>query len=305
MDAAPLDILATMNDGGNVRAHADRLVVLPPYDMGWLVGEERLPFYSTVAADQAVNWSDELESLHEEASRSHFLDEWTRQVLIAAIGPQRAGGTIVDLGCSTGYLLEDLQHAHPSASLIGVDLVASGLVKAHAAVPAARLLQSDVCDLPLADASADAILSANLLEHVPDDVQALREAARVIRPGGYVALIVPAGPSTYDYYDRFLGHERRYARGELADKCRRAGLEPISDRYIAALLYPAFWFVKQRNRRRLGHLRGEALQAQVAADIARTQDSRIGRLLWHLEEAIAARGVLPPFGVRSFVVARA
>jgi ubiquinone/menaquinone biosynthesis C-methylase UbiE len=293
-----------MNDAGRSSAHPGLPLVLPPYDDGWVDGGQRLPYFSTVEADPSVNWSDDLEQLHEESSRSHFLDRWTRQALLEAIGPQPAGATIIDLGCSTGYLLEDLERAYPDATLIGVDLVAAGLEKAHSAVPAARLLQSDVCQLPLADASADAIVSANLLEHVPDDVQALREAARVVRPGGRVSLIVPAGPSTYDYYDRFLGHERRYARHELADKCREAGLEPISDRYIAASLYPAFWLVKQRNRRRYGQLHGAALEARVAADIARTSDSRIGHLLWHLEEKIAAKGITPPIGIRSFVVAR-
>jgi SAM-dependent methyltransferase len=277
-------------------------VALPDYDGGW--GEDRAPYFSTVGHDTSVNWSAELESLHEEASQTHFIDRWTRGALLAGIGQQPSEATIVDLGCSTGYLLEDLQDAHPSATLIGVDLVAAGLIKAHAAVPAARLFQADVCQLPLADASVDAIVSANLLEHVPDDVRALREAARMLRPGSRIALIVPAGPSTYDYYDRFLGHERRYARGELARKCRAAGLLPVEDRFVGALLYPAFWLIKQRNRRRYGHLDGAALEARVAGDIARTRDSRVGHIVWRLEERLARAGVKPPFGIRSLVVAQ-
>ena len=279
-------------------------VALPRYDHGWVVGNDRAPYFSTVAAEQAVNWSAELEDLHEESSRTHFLDRWTRRALLDGIGPQPAGATILDLGCSTGYLLEDLEREHPSATLIGVDLVVAGLLKAHAAVPTARLLHADACQLPLADASVDAIVSANLFEHIPDDVRALREASRVIRPGGRVALIVPAGPGTYDYYDRFLGHERRYAHGELARKCRAVGLEPLEDRFIAALLYPPFWLVKQRNRRRYDDLEGAALEARVADDIARTRDSRIGHVLWRLEERLAGRGIKPPFGIRSLVVAQ-
>ena len=120
---------------------------------------------------------------------------------------------IVDLGCSTGYLLEQLAAAHPDGLLIGVDLVASGLRKAHRHVPTARLLQADVCALPLEDASVDAAVSANLLEHVPDDRAALAELRRVLRAGARAVFVVPAGPGNYDYYDRFLGHERRYGRG--------------------------------------------------------------------------------------------
>ena len=47
----------------------------------------------------------------------------------------------------------------------------------------------------------------------------------VVRPGAPAVIVVPAGPGTYDYYDRFLGHERRYARHELSRKAAAAGLE--------------------------------------------------------------------------------
>lgn len=278
---------------------------MPEFDLGWVLADgHREPFLSYVDADPSVNWSVELEELHEEASRTHFIDRWTRGAIVERLGelPFRAG--IADVGCSTGFLLEDLQAAYPSAMLIGVDLIAAGLRKAHRSVPAARLLHADACALPLADQSMDAIVSANLLEHVPDDRRALAEIARVLKPGAPAVIVVPAGPGTYDYYDRFLSHERRYARGELARKCRRAGLEPLEDRYIASLLYPAFWLVKKRNRRRYDALRGEALAARVAGDIARTRDSRAGHLAWQLEERLVRAGVKAPFGIRSLVVAR-
>jgi ubiquinone/menaquinone biosynthesis C-methylase UbiE len=265
-------------------------------------GEE--PFVSYTGADAAVNWSEELEAVHAEASRTHFLDRWTRRAIIDGIGSVSPGATIADLGCSTGFLLEDLREAHPDAVLVGVDMIAAGLRKAHVAVPEARLLQADVCQLPLEDESIDAVVSANLLEHVPDDRRALREIARVLKPGRPAALVVPAGPRTFDYYDRFLGHERRYGRGELAQKCRDAGLEPLEDRHLASLLYPPFWLVKQRNRRRYNDLRGEALEARVTEDIARTRDSRLGQLTWPVEDRLVRAGVRLPFGIRSFVVAR-
>ena len=274
---------------------------VPPFDDGWMVGaEQRIPFLS-YTDDPSVNWSDELEGFHEESSRSHFIDVWTRASILGRIRRLPDIATIVDLGCSTGYLLEEIRASHPQATLIGIDLVASGLKKAHALVPDARLLQADACDLPLADGSVDAVVSANLLEHIPDDGRALAEIARVLRPGGPAVLIVPSGPGTYDYYDRFLGHERRYGRGELAGKAQSAGLEVIEDRYIASLIYPVFWLVKKRNRRRYGQLEGEALQQRVARDIAGTRDSRIGSALRRLEEGLRLR---LPFGIRNLVVLR-
>lgn len=260
------------------------------------------PFVSYVSPEHEVNWSEELEVLHEESSRTHFIDVWTRRAMLARLGALPPSPTIADVGCSTGHLLADLHREIPSASLIGVDLVAGGLRKAHDSVPSARLLQADACQLPLEDASADAIVSANLLEHVSDDRRALAEMRRVLRPGARAVVVVPSGPGSYDYYDRFLGHERRYARGELAGKARAAGLVLEEDLFLGAPLYPAFWLVKRRNRCRWGHLAGAELQARVSEDIARTRDSTLGRLACRLEEWLLARGVELPFGIRGLTV---
>ena len=281
------------------------LAQLPRFDGGWLASDgRRCPFLSYVPGGSAVNWSEELELLHEESSRTHFIDVWTRRAMLARVGALGEAPTVLDVGCSTGYLLEDLRSALPGARLIGVDLVAAGLRKAHANVPDALLLQADACALPLADASVDALLSANLLEHVPDDERALGEIARVLRPGARAVIVVPVGPRNYDYYDRYLGHERRYARGELALKATRVGLSVVEDLCLGSLLYPPFWLVKQRNRRRFGHLRGEALERRVAGDIARTNDSPLGGLACGLEERLLRAGLRPSFGIRGLTVLR-
>jgi SAM-dependent methyltransferase len=281
------------------------LGTLPEFERGWRRPEgDVAAFLSYVEFDHTVNWSEGLEQLHEESSRSHFIDVWTRSAMLARVGALPAGAVIADLGCSTGYLLEDLRVAHPQAVLIGVDLVSSGLRKAHLNVPDAHLLQADLCALPLADAAIDAVVSANVLEHVPDDRAALAEMFRVLRPGARAVLVVPAGPGLYDYYDRFLGHERRYARGELARKAADAGLSVIEDIYLGSLPYPAFWLVKQNNRRRYGDLQGVALEARVASDIERTRDSQLGHVACRMERALLARGVKLPFGIRNLVAVR-
>jgi SAM-dependent methyltransferase len=260
--------------------------------------------FTAYAQSLDVNWSDDLEALHEEASRDHFLDVWTRNALLdsmAADGPANPS-VVLDAGCSSGYLLEDLHGRLPDATLLGVDLIAAGLRRAHGLVPDAQLLLADVCDLPLDDASVDVVLSANLLEHVPDDVGALAEFRRVLRPGGLAAVIVPAGPSTYDYYDAFLGHERRYARGELAGKA--TGFEVLHDTHIGSLIYPAFWAVKQRNRLKHKAPTPEERRALVEADIDRTSNSKLGALTTRAERALLRRRVSMPFGIRSLTVLR-
>ena len=85
--------------------------------------------------------------------------------------------------------------------------------------------QASVTNLPCDDASFDGAVLGEVLEHVEDDLAALAEVARVLRPGGVVALSVPANPRLYGPSDEWAGHRRRYTRAALIAACAAAGLE--------------------------------------------------------------------------------
>jgi ubiquinone/menaquinone biosynthesis C-methylase UbiE len=161
-------------------------------------------------------------------------------------------------------------------------------------------MHASATDLPLGDATVDGLVALNLLEHLPDDVAALREFARVLRPGGRAVVVVPSNPRLYDYYDAHLQHERRYARGELADKGREAGLVPRAGLSLGSVVYPAFWAVKKANRRRA--LSEEEVRARVERDIARSSSSPAARAAFRAERALLRRGARPRRGIREALV---
>lgn len=82
---------------------------------------------------------------------------------------------------------------------------------------------ADVTAMPFADESFDAAVLGEVLEHVPDDAGALSEVARVLRPGGVLAVSVPANPARFGPSDRWAGHLRRYSRRMLVDACEGSG----------------------------------------------------------------------------------
>jgi len=82
------------------------------------------------------------------------------------------------------------------------------------------------------EATYSAAIAYNVLEHIEDDVAALASMRRLVRVGGYVAVIVPAFEIGMSDFDRKIGHFRRYRTSMVAERMRAAGLEPVSVRYI-------------------------------------------------------------------------
>ncbi|MEU9150565.1 class I SAM-dependent methyltransferase [Streptomyces sp. NPDC048417] len=108
----------------------------------------------------------------------------------------RTGDRVLDAGCGTGRALTPLRAAvGPSGAVLGMDLTPAML---QAAVQAGRhrdgrLLLADVAALPVRSESLDAVFAAGLIAHLPRPARNLRELARVVRPGGTLALFHPIG----------------------------------------------------------------------------------------------------------------
>ncbi|MEU5519977.1 class I SAM-dependent methyltransferase [Streptomyces sp. NPDC093250] len=108
----------------------------------------------------------------------------------------REGGRVLDAGCGTGRALPPLRAAvGPSGVVLGADLTAAMLREAARAGRDrdGALLLTDVAALPLRSSSLDAVFAAGLIAHLPDPAGNLREIARVVRPGGVLALFHPIG----------------------------------------------------------------------------------------------------------------
>jgi SAM-dependent methyltransferase len=90
-----------------------------------------------------------------------------------------------------------------------------------------------------------AVVAYNVLEHIPDDVGALRAFGGLLAEGGAVVLVVPALPALMSRFDRSIGHQRRYRRIELAAVLAEAGLEVEVLRHVNLPGVPA-WFVGMR-----------------------------------------------------------
>lgn len=111
----------------------------------------------------------------------------------------RPGDTVLDAGCGTGRALPALRAAVGAAgTVVGVDLTAAMLAEAVRAGrrEAGALLLADAARLPLRTGALDAVFAAGMVSHLADPVAGVREWARVVRPGGTLALFHPIGRAT-------------------------------------------------------------------------------------------------------------
>ncbi|MFE7172691.1 class I SAM-dependent methyltransferase [Streptomyces sp. NPDC057616] len=127
---------------------------------------------------------------------SRFPDDGPAYAAAVAEMGLREGDRVLDAGCGTGRALTPLRAAvGPSGVVVGADLTPAML---QAAVRAGRdgdgrLLLADVAALPLRRHVLDAVFAAGLIAHLPQPGENLRELARVVRPGGMLALFHPIG----------------------------------------------------------------------------------------------------------------
>ena len=81
----------------------------------------------------------------------------------------------------------------------------------------------------------DNAILVNVLEHIKDDQLTLRRIAKVLKPGGYLLLFVPALNMLYSKFDKKIGHYRRYKKNELGSLVSNAGFKVISNYYVDIL----------------------------------------------------------------------
>jgi SAM-dependent methyltransferase len=167
---------------------------------------------------------------------------------------------VLDVGCGTGITLREFPRR--CRLLCGCDLSPTALAFSRRR-GLDCLVRSDVTALPFASGSADLVLALDVIEHVDADEQALREIARVCRPGGHVLVHVPAFPVLWSAKDELNHHRRRYRRPALRALVERAGLRVAALAYFNCTAFPAALAVAlvQAVRRRLAAPRPAATAA--------------------------------------------
>lgn len=222
-------------------------------------------------------WNDELTFFHEEsAGDQHFIDRASRDYAIDQLKKHvtHKKPTILEIGCSSGFMLKRIHKAFPEALIMGSDVVSEPLQQLADILPNTPLIRFDLVHCPLPDNCIDAVVILNVLEHIENDAAALAQIYRILKPGGTLIIEVPAGPHLYDVYDKILMHYRRYTETKLQKLVMKTGFKISKKSHLGFFLYPAFWFVKKRNQKMLSES-VEKQQKIVEKNIRDTGENKI------------------------------
>lgn len=255
---------------------------------------------------QSSGWSESLGDIREEITGSeHPIDLSSRSSAIAQIKENCSAisPVILEVGSLAGYMLRDLAKTFPGAEVVGSDYLPGPLDTLGRALPDVPLLQFDLKQCPLPDASVDVVVILNVLEHIDDDKLALEQIYRILKPGGIAVIEVPAGPQLYDFYDEFWKHCRRYNAADVNRLSRTVGFEVIYQGHIGTLIFPLFWGVKKVNRLRAGWDEKAKRDAVVKSNSS-SGHSLIMQVAMNIENMFSNVLRKLPFGIRIVITCR-
>ena len=151
---------------------------------------------------------------------------------------------ILEVGCGTGYVSSYL--AHKGYVVTGCEYYGEAL---NLAWPGFEKVQGDAVNLPFDDNTFDVVCLFDVIEHFQEDLLLLKEAKRVLKKNGIIALTVPAMEELWSYIDEEAHHKRRYTKVALGNVLSKAGLSPLTMRYLFMSLYFPMKYLRSRKKR--------------------------------------------------------
>ncbi len=231
-----------------------------------------------------------------EAESGHWWFRARNRVLLWALSTKiKPFKSFLEIGCGTGYVLEGVHNAYPSAKLFGAEYFEEGLVFARKRIPTASFRQLDATAMAEIDCY-DVIGAFDVLEHIESDEKVLENMAHAIKPGGALMITVPQHRWLWSTVDEYACHVRRYTRNELVGKLNRAGLNICYVTSFVSLLVPLMW-LSRRHTSKVAH------DPMSEFRIPRWMNSGLEAMMY-IELTLLKLGVRFPVGGSLLVVAK-
>lgn len=161
--------------------------------------------------------------------RKKIIFELMRKYVLLELNNPR----ILDSGCGTGLILTEL---NKYGFTIGLDISSKALSYCKDR-GITKLIKAQVSNLPIKDNTCDVVVSLDLLEHIENDNEVLKEYHRVLKKDGFICLTVPAHPFLWSEHDEALHHFRRYTKKEFKATLLKNNFKIVRYSYVISFTF--------------------------------------------------------------------
>jgi ubiquinone/menaquinone biosynthesis C-methylase UbiE len=181
--------------------------------------------------------ADELQRLAEVEDSMWYFKALNQRMLLPLAELAKREVNILDAGCGTGGVIKALQAYDPQWKISGFDYspVACAFARGKTSVP---IKEGSIEKIPFHDGQFDAVVCADVISQIDDGSIALREFARVLKPGGILVLNVAAYQWMWSYHDDINDSRHRFRRSELAALLIKAGFKVTLSSYSNMFIFP-------------------------------------------------------------------
>ncbi|HNP32181.1 MAG TPA: class I SAM-dependent methyltransferase [Flavobacterium sp.] len=186
----------------------------------------------------------DFEKKYHDVETDHWWFKSRRKYLLDLLKDAPKNSKVLDIGCSSGIFLKDLERlGFEPENLYGVDISETAIENCKAnGIKNSYVM--DAQNITLAE-TFDIIIASDCLEHLKDDVKAVKNWKSLLKVGGQMYVFVPAFMSLWSYHDEVNMHYRRYTNAELKYKLKAENLEIKKSSYWNFFLFlPVYLFRK-------------------------------------------------------------
>ncbi len=151
----------------------------------------------------------------------------------------------VEIGCGTGYVITGVRNGFPEMRVSGSEIFLAGLPYARQRLPDVSFYQMDARAIPFFE-EFDVIGAFDVLEHIEEDRDVLKEMFNTVRPGGGIVLTVPQHMWLWSQIDDASFHKRRYGRKDFVQEIESAGFRIRKVTSFVSLLLPLMALARMR-----------------------------------------------------------
>src|SRR4030042_2375692 len=166
----------------------------------------------------------------------HWWHQHKRLVVKQFIDKFAKKGKALDVGAGTGKMLAEL--SDDGWDTLGLDGERNAVKWSHRRGMVVKQIDLETDKFPFPDNYFEAVLALDVLEHLRNESFVLTEIRRVLKPKGIVIITVPAYQWLFNYWDKMLGHQRRYSINNFKRKIKEHTFQVVYISYFCALFLP-------------------------------------------------------------------